>query len=151
MVAAGVPANAVATDDHYVLADISGEVVDSDDRPVRTLDVLGDSEESAEETSLVQTLSGGYAVVTTQWRVIREPHSAPEPFEYPTSDSGVHEVGSDGSNIVTEGYSFEGLPVISRDDMEVAFVSAVTSSSVSLAWAPTLGADEYVVFRDGIG
>ena len=149
VVVSGIPAHADVADDAYVLADISGRIVDSEGRAVRVLDVLGDSQESAEETALVQTSGGDYAVVTTQWRVIREPHRPPGSFEYPTSDSGTHEVGPDGSSVVTEGYNFEELPIIKRADMEVAFVSAVASSVVSLAWAPSAGAREYVVFRDG--
>lgn len=70
VVASGIPAHTDVADDAYVLADTPGRVVDSEGRAVRTLDVLGDSQGSAEETALVQTSSGDYALVTTQWRVI---------------------------------------------------------------------------------
>lgn len=149
----GAATASASEQDDVVMVTLSAdptESVDQSGRAVKLLEVIGDSDDSAEQVALVATGGGDAAVITTQWRAERSPIDDPIPGGYPTSSEGETTTLPDGTVSTTQGYNFEDLAQLSRKDMEIAFSSAVTRNSVSLKWADVDGARQYTVKRDGV-
>lgn len=150
--AVGGAGAALAESDDYVVAKLSADpedLVDKNGKAVSLISAESAAEDSAEQVSLVRTAGGVDARVTAQWSQPRTASPLPEPGNYPMAVGEKEEISPQGIASVQSGFNFEDIKQLTRDDLELAFVSAVTSSSVSFAWRVNPLVSEYVVTRDG--
>lgn len=144
--ASAVP-DASATDSDLVIAVFSESPTASLDARgfgVKLVDELSDVGESI---AIVRTNSGQPARITTQYGT---PASDAAPTEYPRITAEEPPAELRGEAMVRSGSFGPGeVGKVDQADLELQFVSAITSTTASFAWKPDIESDGYTVLRDG--
>ncbi|MFT4137012.1 hypothetical protein [Microbacterium sp.] len=144
--------SAAASDNNdVVVAPLTASPSDATDEDGERVQIVSESggQEDGEGVTLVRTAKGKLAVVTTQWGMPRLQGEVIDSYPLVPEGSEPEATITNDALTRTQGFNFDDLPLADTSAMEVVFVSAVTSSSVSLAWSSPAEGAEFTILRDG--